>query len=292
MPKEPHKVGLVCARGLGDALLFMILAHNLTLSGKKVTLFSSILCELKEWFPSVTILPHPQSDSFSLSFSPFDTLIAADHSIIKDHHSFGNQLVILKESHFDRRQTMVENLKNVCVERLHLPFAYTSNGIKPPDSLTSKKYKRRVILHPMSSNKKKNWPAAKFIRLATLLEKEGYDPFFCMSPSEAKQWQAWIHKERLPTFLSVRALAEFVYESGYFIGNDSGVGHLASALQIPTLSLFARKSYSTLWRPGWGQGVVITPPEILPGSRLKQKYWQALLSVPRVLKAFLKLSRL
>ncbi|PZQ39214.1 MAG: hypothetical protein DI559_09145 [Ectopseudomonas oleovorans] len=34
----------------------------------------------------------------------------------------------------------------------------------------------------------------------------------------------------IPHFSNVRELAAYLYESGYIIGSDSGVGHLAAAL--------------------------------------------------------------
>jgi heptosyltransferase III len=281
-----RKFALVCARGLGDALLSMILAHNLQLSGKRVTTFSSILCELKDWFCGFHILPYPSPEQLFTTFASFDTLIAADHSLVTEQCQFGNQLIFLKESAFNKRCTMVENLQGVCTEKLLLPFAVSKNGITPLKSLSYRAHPNRVLLHPTSSDTKKNWPSEKFAALATLLEKEGYQPYFCVSPAERQIWKTSVASEQLPHFPTVSHLASFVYESGYLIGNDSGIGHLASALNIPTLSLFARKSYSRLWRPGWGPGTVAAPPNILWGCRMKQKYWKTLLSVGRVKSLF------
>jgi heptosyltransferase III len=291
VPKEPLKFAVVCARGLGDALLSMILAHNLKLAGKEVVTFSSILCELKEWFPQQQILSYPTSEHFHSTFSTFDTIVAADHSLLKETHHFGNKLIILKESGFDKKCTMVENLQNACTQKLSLAFSLKENGIVPLKNLQFRLHSKRVVLHTMSADLKKNWPPQKFISLGRQLEKEGYQIYFCVSPAEITIWEKLVPAAQLPLFPSVTDLAKFVYESGYLIGNDSGVGHLASLFNIPTLSLFARKSYSHLWRPGWGPGAVITPPPLVFGSKMKQKYWKALLSVKRVKKAFNRLTR-
>lgn len=285
---QPHKFAVVCASGLGDALLSMVIAYNLAQTGFRVTTFSSILCELKDWFPSTPILPHPSHENFYSTFAAFDTVIAADHSMISEAHCFDNHLIVLNENAFDKTKTMVENLRLVCSHQLQLIGAEKSNGVKPPASLKWRLHSQRVILHPSSSDAKKNWPASKYIALARELEKEGYDPYFCVSPLEHIEWKNAVSVKRLPFFPQLDTLAAFIYESGYLIGNDSGLGHLASALNIPTLSLFARKGYSNLWRPGWGFGRVVSPPPILPGSYLKQKYWKDLLSVGRVRKAFMK----
>ncbi len=49
------KVAIICANGLGDGLIYMVLAHNLQKAGYSVTTFSSPLVGLKEWFPSKMI---------------------------------------------------------------------------------------------------------------------------------------------------------------------------------------------------------------------------------------------
>jgi heptosyltransferase-3 len=285
-----ENVAVVCARGLGDALLSMIVSHNLSLSRVRVTTFSSVLCELNDWFPNHTILPYPQKEDFEKTFSSFDTVIAADHSIVTAKHDFGNRLIVFEESQFNKSLSMAANLQEHCASLLNLPYSEKGNGLVIPVGLSWRCFPKRVAIHPASANTKKNWPAEKYIKLGEKLEKQGFSPYFCLSPSERKTWAGRVPKEQLPLFPTVHELACFLFESGLMIGNDSGVGHLASALSIPTISLFSRKSYARLWRPGWGENVVVAPPDILPGARLKQKYWKHLLSVRRVLRAFKKLS--
>lgn len=282
-------VAVICARGLGDALLSMILSHNLSLSNVQVTTFSSVLYELREWFPSQTLLPYPSSATLEKTFSIFDTVIAADHNPLTPQYDFKSRLIFLKESQFDRTVSMADNLQDICRTRLSLPYCEKNNGLIIPTGLSWRLHPQRVVIHPTSTNIKKNWPAEKFIQLGHKLEKRGFTPFFCVSPAERNIWLKKVPAEQLPLFPTLHELASFVFESGSMIGNDSGTGHLASALHIPTLSLFARESYSRLWRPGWGKGSVVTPPNFLPGARLKQKYWKHLLSVRKVQQAFFKM---
>lgn len=291
-PKAPPRFCIVCARGLGDALLSMILAHNLALYGISVTIFSSILCELRDWFPDCQISPFPSAKSFFSTFESYHSVIAADHSIVNESHHFGNRLILLKESTFNKKMTMADNLRLACQERLLLPISHKENGIKPPENLKFRAFPKRVAIHPTSSDEKKNWPAKKFLLLADKLSHKGFSPFFCVSPSERREWLSLVSsKELLPLFPSIADLASFIYESGYVIGNDSGTGHLASALHIPTLAIFSRKSYSKLWRPGWGPSMVVTPSNFVIGAPLKIKFWKNLLSVSKVLKCFSKLSK-
>lgn len=288
-PLRPRSCAVVCAQGLGDGLLSMVLAHNLTLSGIETILFSTPLCGLKRWFPGRAILPFPSPDALYDTLSPFDMVLAADHSLVKEGHCFNNQLIILKEDSFDKHMSLVDNLSHVCKNRLSLPCFFRNNGITPPSVARHRYALNRVIIHPMSTTIKRTWPAEKFLLLYQELEKLGYEPFLCVSPQEAIEWRKLIKKENLRTFEQLSDLALFIYESGYLVGNNSGLGHLASSLHVPTLSLFAKKSYARLWRPHFGPGMVVTPPAILPFGRLRQKYWKALLSVGRVTRAFQQL---
>ena len=103
-----------------------------------------------------------------------------------------------------------------------------------------------------------------------------------------KQWNTYVgNKFQLPNFPTLDDLASFIYESGFLIGNDSGTGHLASALEIPTLTIIQTTSKKGFrWRPGWTNGIVIKPFFKL---KLKNKtYWQCFISTKKVLKAFNK----
>jgi heptosyltransferase-3 len=88
-------------------------------------------------------------------------------------------------------------------------------------------------------------------------------------------------------------LTRFIYESGYLVGNDSGLGHLASFLGVPTCTITRRKALAKLWAPSYTPGAVVTPPPWVPnirGLRLRDRYWQSFISVEKVLFAFDKLT--
>ena len=76
---------------------------------------------------------------------------------------------------------------------------------------------------------------------------------------------------------------------GFFIGNDSGGGHLAACLHIPTLSIHGRKGKAKVWRPGWGQVEVVTPLINVIGGSLRQHLWKYFLSIAAVERGFTQL---
>ena len=92
----------------------------------------------------------------------------------------------------------------------------------------------------------KNWPVERFVQLSRYLESEGHKVRWIRGPAEMGQPGAWTG-ERMDR-PSLHALAATLAVSRLFIGNDSGVSHLAAAVGAPTLALFGPTSH-TVWRP-------------------------------------------
>src|SRR5690606_34245359 len=92
----------------------------------------------------------------------------------------------------------------------------------------------------------------------------------------------------LPDNQGLSGVARYVRESGWFIGNESGIGHLASAAGIPVLTLTGRMKRTRAWRPAWSISRIVAPWYI-PGGRLRDRYWRILLTPQHVMRAFDKL---
>ena len=196
---------------------------------------------------------------------------------------------------FNTKKTIVANLLEFCQNELQLPTVLRDNGCRPLPDLIFGKEKKRVVIHPTSKNEMRNWPAKKFLKLALLLKKKGYEPCFMTAPFERKKWE-WVqfYGLSLPSFSSLHEMASFLYESRFFIGMDSGLGHLASSLHLPTLTIFACQRKKEFWRPDWAKGRSVSALSFLPnikGMRLRDKYWKAFLPVKRVIKEFLLLEK-
>lgn len=284
------KIAVYSAKGLGDGLLYMILSHNLSHKNHIVT-FNTSLSQLKRWFPGHTILPFPEEKEIVNTLSSFDLIIASDHSPAAYCQELKDKLIVIKKRDFNKKKTMVQNLVSICQKKFYLPSATAYNGMTLPSDIQHGRFQKRVVLHPMSLELKRMWPKHKFLQLADLLAKDGFEPAICVAQFERKEWTDLMENREgiaFPNFSHLDDFATYIAESKFMIGNDSGIGHLASNLGIETLSLFARKGYSHLWRPGWNQGHVVCPPPLLFGARLKEKYWKKLLNPKKVKKYFKK----
>lgn len=307
------RVALLPAKGLGDALVVMIAAYNLQQNGCEVTFFSDYVYQLRDWFPLVKVKPFPAPEKLELALAEFDKVFMdvgkiAHSENVKPYltpkyflfstserlEKFPNDDVLAERTvligNLGGFTPLVDKMVVFCRDILELKQAVKENGITPLAGLQYRKHKKRIMIHPTGTNASRRWPPEKFIELASVLKSQGWDPVFSLSPAELPEWQPIINNEfLLPKFPSVSDLAGFLYESGYFIGNDSGPGHLASCLMIPTLSIW-KKVKQLRWQPGWGLSELALPLKI-PFFIKSRRYWHRLLSVKRVLKAFKWLSK-
>jgi ADP-heptose:LPS heptosyltransferase len=159
-----------------------------------------------------------------------------------------------------------------------------------PANLVSRKYNRRIIIHCTSRAREKNWSLKKFIKLAHKLERDNWEPVFTLSVAEEKEYAPILSRHvKVKSFPDLNKFAQYVFESGFMLGNDSGTGHLASCLGLPTLTITSVSRNSGFrWRPSWSCGEVVRPVFKLKIN--KKAYWKSFLSVNRVYKAFKKLT--
>ncbi len=293
MDDRQQSLAVVGGRRLGDNLIEMVLAENARRAGYRTVVFSTILLELADWFPGRRISPSLDLDDagnldelagFSRILYPKPPREQVRDRVAGRWLAYGQV--------FAAHDTRVRAMVRVCREMLRLEQVTAENGIRPPSSLQWRKHGRRVCLHPTSAEESKNWPAARFSILAARLEQAGFEPVFIMSAAELEGWRPLLG-DRFPVrgFASIADCAAFLYESGFFIGNDSGGGHLASCLHIPVLSIHGRRGKARQWRPGWGCVEVVTPTFNLIGSSLRQRCWKYFLTVRKVEQAFYRLTK-
>jgi heptosyltransferase III len=106
--------------------------------------------------------------------------------------------------------------------------------------------KNPVALHPGSGSAKKNWPLCRFFSLAERIKKRGFSPLWLRGPAEeglpAPDGCVVLDNAELPMLVRL-----FQSCRGY-IGNDSGISHLAAAAGCPSIVLFG-PSDPLVWKP-------------------------------------------
>jgi heptosyltransferase-3 len=307
-----YKAAFFCHNGLGDGVNGLSLSHNLALQGWEIDTYQNTMGSMQNWFPHLPIFSYPNLDTIPSILAKYDSIFVVQNDtdlFVKTLISEGKRLFpekikvlylypspnIVNEPYYrdcltNPKISFLENMGIICTQILKFPKFIRSNGFVPPSNLVQGKFSRRVVIHPTSARITRNWPKDRFVKLALHLKKQGYE--VVLIPGE-KDWADW--QDVLPlglylkNFSSLDELSSFIYESKYLIGNDSGLGHLASSLGVPTLTLCRRRAWANFWAPSFSKGVVITPASWIPnisGLRLRDKYWRHFISVGKVKKGF------
>ncbi len=132
--------------------------------------------------------------------------------------------------------------------------------------LNGKRRDRVVVIHPGSGSKKKVWPLERFIELVQILQSRyQLHILIVLGPAEGMEVQRAFEKIGPPSLTIVRGLsllqlASIMEGCKLFIGNDSGISHMASALGIPTIAIFG-PSDQKVWSPK-GEKVLVVRKEV------------------------------
>lgn len=128
-----------------------------------------------------------------------------------------------------------------------IAFPETASDISPFDDMS-------VAVHPGSGSPEKNWPVESFARICQQLVKV-YDARLHIVKGPADTFDVDALMQSLPTHAvqvlrnrDLGQLALRIRQCRLYLGNDSGISHLAVATGIPAVVLFG-SSNPHVWRP-------------------------------------------
>lgn len=109
-----------------------------------------------------------------------------------------------------------------------------------------------VLMHPASAFSTKQWSTENFAIVAEYLAERGLKTVAVASKAEKKVLTDLAGKSRVPVTvfddLSLPEIAALASKSALFVGNDSGIAHIAAAVEIPSIVIFG-SSNRNHWRP-------------------------------------------
>ncbi len=121
-----------------------------------------------------------------------------------------------------------------------------------------------VVVHPGSGSPAKNWPVERYVEVVRRLKDQGREVALVLGEADAAE--ASVFARELPDVavlngLTLPDLAAVLAECSSFVGNDSGITHLAAAVGLPVVALFG-PSDAEKWAPRGRGGVkVLRAPE-------------------------------
>ncbi|MFH1615466.1 MAG: glycosyltransferase family 9 protein [Planctomycetota bacterium] len=100
-----------------------------------------------------------------------------------------------------------------------------------------------IIIHPGSGSTQKCWPVQNFSAVADILTSHGCRVLFLLGPAEidrlnTKSLNSLQQSAPCASGLSLTRVLQLLTCARVFIGNDSGITHLAGAAGIATIALF------------------------------------------------------
>lgn len=119
-------------------------------------------------------------------------------------------------------------------------------------------------IHPGSGSPRKNWPWERFLGVAQAISSRNrVQPFFLFGPVEEETPQEMVRGIEAQGFpilrnMALPVLAGVLSHCAGYLGNDSGVSHLAAALGVPTVILFGPTDPET-WAPKGKQVKILRP---------------------------------
>ena len=109
-----------------------------------------------------------------------------------------------------------------------------------------------IVIHPGSGSADKNWSLENYLALANELESSGRKIAWCLGPAELERETSDFSRiprgARRIEMDSLVDVATHLAAARQFIGNDSGLAHLAAAVGCPTIALFGPTNPS-VWAP-------------------------------------------
>jgi len=116
-----------------------------------------------------------------------------------------------------------------------------------------KERKKNIVVHPGSGSKSKCWPLDNFLHIIHMLSLKGFTGALVTGMAETQMenklkstslpcgW-VWLHTP------SILMLSGLLSKAVLYIGNDSGITHLAAACGTDVVALF-QKDLVSLWKP-------------------------------------------
>jgi heptosyltransferase-3 len=240
--EKKSSVALLCSSDLGK------IAHELNVVDAYFSLESARFCSL--FYEEMT----PVAKEF---ISDYGTIILISFSDAIEGHlrqNHGGKVYKISPRPPVEDETHVAQyvIKQFVAKGL-LREGVSLSGGHPVEQMQSLQEKHLIIIHPGAGSPRKRWPVENFIQVATIIGGMNLGKVvFVVGPAESG----------LVRFIKDRPKGGFpvyeVYDLSYvmalvrqarcFVGNDSGVTHLAAFMGIPTVAIFGPSSPKR-WSP-------------------------------------------
>lgn len=256
MARGYRRVLLMRVGALGDILLTRRLTHSLALAGCRTTLFAPArhagVLAADPWIEQVLDSESPAFGSVFTGSWPdaggrgFDAAVVLSRSPELERAATEAALRILVVPPGPAREDRSIATQFAQAVGTLAPAFEGALPSLPTDSRLAIS-PGALVIHAGSGSKRKNWPTQRFVALGQAVQDRGLRVIWTHGPADeappdgARRFEI-LDSPRLSTLAATLATARA------FVGNDSGVSHLAGAVGAPTIAIFGPTS-DEVWRP-------------------------------------------
>ena len=109
-----------------------------------------------------------------------------------------------------------------------------------------------ALIHPAAAFETKQWPAEHFARVIDEVAARGLTPVVIVAPKEKQVLDSVVQQTSARviglTDLSLPEVTALAARAQLFVGNDSGIAHMAAAVSTPCVVIFGSSNVAH-WRP-------------------------------------------
>jgi len=129
----------------------------------------------------------------------------------------------------------------------------------PPRRASAPPRGAAVLIHPGAGSPRKRWPIERFRAVAAAVESEGGRVEYVLGPADGDLRPRLADAAAVHRPQDTLALRRLLASARAYVGNDSGVSHLAAWLAVPSVVVFG-PSDPVRWRPHGENVEVVRPP--------------------------------
>jgi lipopolysaccharide heptosyltransferase II len=123
-----------------------------------------------------------------------------------------------------------------------------------------------ALIHPTAAFETKQWATENFAQVCDLLTERGLTPVVIVAPKECSVIESLVQRAKAPVIglsdLSLPQVTAVASRAKLFVGNDSGIAHIAAAAGAPCVVIFGSSNVAH-WRP-WTTNACEVVREELP----------------------------
>jgi lipopolysaccharide heptosyltransferase II len=109
-----------------------------------------------------------------------------------------------------------------------------------------------ALLHPVAAFDTKQWATENFARIAEFLSEKGFQPVAVATKKERAVLEDLKNLSNAPILsfddLTLPEITALASRAVIFVGNDSGIAHIAAAVETPSVVVFGSSNINH-WRP-------------------------------------------